>query len=209
MTERILTNERKEFLVSLSVAILVSNERSEKMLLVKNRQTGKWGPPAGGLQWLDEKDRLETPFESAERELLEETGVKAKIDHNIRGMINLPGAAKNRLGFIFETSINEKELKKNDPTDVEEIEDVRFFNQEELLKLLNEPNSIYRPEFNRALIIFWLRSEHRDAWDDSCKPLGTKLTAMIDSHIDELYLQKITELDSQHPGSVFDYIFKF
>jgi len=90
MTERILTNERKEFLVSLSVAILVSNERSEKMLLVKNRQTGKWGPPAGGLQWLDEKDRLETPFESAERELLEETGVKAKIDHNIRGMINLP-----------------------------------------------------------------------------------------------------------------------
>jgi len=196
-----LDRDRKELLVTISVATMVNDRNSERLLLVRNTGTQKWGLPAGGLKWLDREDRMETSVEALKRELMEETGLK-EGGFNFQEkpyVINLSSGSKNRIGLIYEGNLlydeydrvvsNEGKLISR-PSNKQETDDARFFGEKELLELLKN-DLIYKPEFNRGLTIWWIRNQHRDRWDPyrGVNPLDE------DKILDELTIVRLGALD--------------
>lgn len=180
--ERTEGKDRKEITVSLSVVALVSNFNSKKLLLVQNRETGQWSPPAGGLTWFENENRMETFGEGVVRELAEETGLQVE-KLSLEAMVNVPGKTKNHIGAVY-TGVYKGDLNNFEPADKHEISQVRFFSENELFALLNNDEAIRRPEFNRGLIAWWLQNEHKYAWDPF---RGEDLPPEI---LDERYLKR-------------------
>ena len=175
--------DRRELHVTLSVVALISDSTSRYLLLVKDRETGKWQPPAGGLQWLEDEDRIETFGEGVSREVLEETGIFLPPNLDPLVVMSLRGKDKYRMGAVYKYTLKE-ETKNISPRDTNEIEEVKFFNDHELVALLRQENGINRPNFNRGLIAWWLRNEHRDSWDIY------KGDKMHDEKLNEKYLKE-------------------
>lgn len=50
--------DRRELFVTLSIVCLISNGDSTELILVKDRESGKWQPPAGGLKFLEDEMRM-------------------------------------------------------------------------------------------------------------------------------------------------------
>ncbi len=177
--------ERRELNVTLSVVALISNADQTELLLVQNKEIGGWGPPAGALKWLGSENRMETFTEGIERELHEETGLNVE-QPRITAIVNLPGEAKNHIGVVYSFSV-ELEEEECHPEDGEEISNVRFHSEDELIRLLSGEATISRPEFNRGLNVWWLRNKHRDNWDSFS---GTTYPLDWNVVLDERYLKK-------------------
>src|SRR3972149_187944 len=142
-------DDRREILVSLSVVALISDLSSTSLLLVKDVSTGKWGPPAGRLNWLAEDKRLETFSEGLIRELHEETGIRLSEEYppKIEAIINMPGEDKYRMGVVYELTAGDEVLGELGQLDADEIEGIRFFTEDDLLALLDQEDAIDRLEF--------------------------------------------------------------
>ncbi len=190
-------------MVTISVAVMITDFNCRSLLLVKNRVEQKWGLPAGGLQWLEHKKRLETPEEAVNRELTEETGLKeTNLNHRLtrEAVINLtaPGEPRGKIGHIYDGTTDlgitdgHGQLMAS-PEDITEIEEAKFFEEEELIALLKK-KEIRKPDFNRGIIIWWIRNRHRDRWDPyrGAEP--------IDGHheLDEVLLAKLNKLTSKN-----------
>lgn len=189
MTKEVLG--RLEMVVSLSVVMLISNEYCDKLLLVQDAETGMWSPPAGGLEWL-ESGRMESFTEGLLREVGEEVGGEVERPR-LEAVLNLAGERKNRIGVVYSGSLKEGDYR---PEDSKEIVKVKFFTSAELVQLL-KVDDLRKPEFNRGLVIWWLRNERRCMWDPyrGAEPLDK------DTVLDERYLERwlersIEELDS-------------
>jgi NADH pyrophosphatase NudC (nudix superfamily) len=129
---------------------------------------------------------METFEEAVLREVFEETGIRPVRTPRLLTVINIPGKNKNHIGAIFQTSFGYDELSHLHPQDTSEIEAVRVFTDKELFELLNTPDAINRPQFNKGLIAWWWRNEHRDVWDPH---RGTEPEDKGIS-LDEIYLKK-------------------
>jgi ADP-ribose pyrophosphatase YjhB (NUDIX family) len=183
--------ERRELNTTLSVVVLVSDFNSMNLLLVQDKESGKWSPPAGGLNWLESERRIETFAEGVERELREETGVE--VDYmRLKSIVNLPGIERNHIGavYIAQAGLGEERFS---PEDLEEIGDVKFFSEDELIQLFGQIGTIRKPEFNRGLIAWWLRNAHRHSWDPyrGAEPLDQG--RVLDERYLEEWLDKPTE----------------
>lgn len=64
----------KNMKIRLVTRVVIYDPNSKRVLLVKNRDQGFWYPPGGGWEY----DR-ENIVECAEREVVEETGLKVKV----------------------------------------------------------------------------------------------------------------------------------
>lgn len=190
--------DRKQLLVTLSVAALISDEDSKRLLLVKHCKNGLLGLPAGGLKWLKAEKRLETAHEALKRELQEETGLDPNhLRYHLIGLINLPGETKNRFGIIFDVDFEEPPDYRPGtgadfpykPTDTEEIESANFFTPVQLLDFMRK-DVIYKPDFNRGLIHWWIRNSERTVWD----PYRGATSPDEDSDLNEELLRKLDQI---------------
>ena len=103
-----------------------------KLLLVKNADSGKWTEPIG---WVERDECIE---DAAIREVREESGLKIELDKGI-ALVSLawasPTASRVRgwtaifRGRAIGGSLN--------PTDAREIGEARFFSREEVAKLVS------------------------------------------------------------------------
>jgi len=127
---------------------------------------GCGGCRLGGVKWLEQEGRIESPTEALEREIWEEVGYRFdQRSKELRPMVVIiPGERKSRVGYVYEFSLDVEE--DFNPQDRAEIAQVRFFKAGELIDLVGEcVTQFYRPEFNRGMVVWWLRNEHRSAWD--------------------------------------------
>jgi ADP-ribose pyrophosphatase YjhB (NUDIX family) len=105
-------------------------EKNGKFLLVQEAQEkcrGKWDIPAGHLE------SNETVFESAKREVFEETGCKVELT-GILEVANKVLSDDIWMGIIFSTKMLEENIK----FDTAEILDVKWFTYEEIINMKNE-----------------------------------------------------------------------
>src|SRR6478609_6026571 len=86
---------------SVSVAAVILDDQSSKVLLIRRRDNGHWEPPGGVLE-LDE-----TPDQGLRREVEEETGVEVRVDR-------LTGVYKNMsrgiVALVFRCSTDDDPL---------------------------------------------------------------------------------------------------
>ena len=102
-------------------------EKDGKFLLVqetKEKCRGKWNIPAGGA------NANENVIETAQREILEETGCRVKIN-GILEIVNKKSENIDVLIFVFDTELIEENIR----ADGEEISDVKWFSYEEILNM--------------------------------------------------------------------------
>ncbi|KKQ96024.1 MAG: ADP-ribose pyrophosphatase [Parcubacteria group bacterium GW2011_GWC2_39_11] len=132
---------------SVSVAVFI--RQGEKLLLVKQAEAkgGGWGPPAGHLEM------GESVIQAAQRETLEETGLKINLV-DIIGVYTVRELERLKIGFVFRGMVIGGELK---PVTQEAVE-LRWFEKKELQTLIDK-GFLYKPEYNRSGIADWLAGE--------------------------------------------------
>lgn len=151
--------------VSVSAGLLLetgaenSSSHARRLVLVRQAKGGKWGIVAGKLIF-QPQNITETAFQTALREMREETGLGAfdLTDWWFLGNIYIPRQTKLSLGFIFEAIVSGKPDRFAEgyvPARAFEIAEVKSFEIEGVLKLLEDTSLIYRPEFNVQLLKYW------------------------------------------------------
>ncbi len=131
------------------------------LLMVAKKQTGLIGLPAGHLEGED-------PFHGALRELREETGLGSDqvILHNdpVLHTVLIPG--KLSLGIAFPGQTKEPIPTEGYIPKSDEIALVRPYVLRELIDLVMNPESLYKPGFNVAflskVLMDYIRHEHAD-----------------------------------------------
>jgi ADP-ribose pyrophosphatase YjhB (NUDIX family) len=101
--------------------------RDDKVLLVRRRmepERGKWSIPAGFL------DQGEDPRQTAEREVLEETGLRVRILNLLDVFTNPPGQGGASIFILYTAELLSGELRAGDDADA-----VGFFSLNELPEL--------------------------------------------------------------------------
>jgi 8-oxo-dGTP pyrophosphatase MutT (NUDIX family) len=139
---------------SASVAILLENMNSRihsflagGLILVQKRLTGLIGLPAGHLE---KEDHLS----AIHRELREETGLTdqdVKI-YGVPDVIVLPGDKKTSIGIVFRGKTLHPISAEGYESQSPEISFVKPFSIDEILKLIANPELLYRPDFNWGLL---------------------------------------------------------
>jgi len=112
-----------------SVGVLVTNENDEVLFIKSNRyitQSIEWEIPAG---WIDEG---ETIFDTAKREVFEETGYTIENIQNLYSYNPSNGISDQEIIILKATSSS-----KIDKFDEQEVSEVRWFNRNEISELLN------------------------------------------------------------------------
>lgn len=153
--------KRERLPSTVSVALLLSNNPENtgvvgffrELILVRKRDSGKWGLIAGGI--LEGEDTRV----AALRELTEETnlgGESVEIKFRSREIKLLPGKEKTSVGIIYEAKVKRVIPRDGYEPNSEEIDLVKPFTIEDLLQLRQHPEMIYKPEFNLYLIDYWL-----------------------------------------------------
>jgi 8-oxo-dGTP pyrophosphatase MutT (NUDIX family) len=112
-------------------AVLFAENEKRRYVLVKSSANGDWGLPKGHVE------KNETEKETALREILEETGVRAEIVEGFREQIEyvMPNGAKKQAAY-FAAKYENQELQ-NDP---EEISDIMIGTIEEALNTASHDN---------------------------------------------------------------------
>jgi len=145
------------------------------VLLVRDRETKKWGLPAGHSLVLPD-GRLELPQETIIREWNEETGnlpMDFRYPPHLENpvLIHSPGE-KARMGFVFSTSLNygfvERFFHRNPnqilrymPRRIKqsygfETDMVGLFNCNQLMKMLKSwEDKLYKPQINADTLLDW------------------------------------------------------
>jgi 8-oxo-dGTP pyrophosphatase MutT (NUDIX family) len=115
-----IQKDNVDFYNSISYGGIIKCKTTEKYLLVQG-PTGKWSFPKG------HKELNETPFECAEREIYEETGLLIKNIH-------LQQIIRASLYFYFLIEIDE-ELKTKEEDKIEII-NIQWYSLEEIEKII-------------------------------------------------------------------------
>lgn len=146
---------------SYSVCLLVQANYESGLLFVRQRGTKQWGPIAGGIQKAADGN-MESFIGAAIREYYEEAGPNAPelVEPGVMpvGVFLVESGPRTRFGLVLRCSISPTQpLSSYERMDSNEIDLVKLFSPLELLELFREPRKIYKPEFNRDLIAYWLR----------------------------------------------------
>lgn len=136
--------------VSVSAAVLISDEQSRLLLLQQNSQRKgfKWGPPAGGMH------ANEDPIMTAKREVLEEIGVKVKLIDLVGVYTSPRGINATGLTFVFRGKISSGSIILKE----DEIKGYKFFTTQEIQQLIEE-KQLYKPEYNIPCVEDWLKGK--------------------------------------------------
>jgi 8-oxo-dGTP pyrophosphatase MutT (NUDIX family) len=151
-------SDEERWTTSVSVAIIIRCGHLRDRLLLVQRRNGEWGLPAGRI------GEGELLLESAFREFFEETSLDEKgvaFLGKRPSVIGIPGKDKTRIGVIFEAKYGGRRLDLDGwPVDDPDgdIVFVKPHDKEELMSLIDHPERINRPEFNRNLMIEFLLS---------------------------------------------------
>jgi 8-oxo-dGTP pyrophosphatase MutT (NUDIX family) len=145
--------------IHASVGVLVGGAGSgyrslATLLLVRQKESQKWGLVAGRLQ------KRETPEEALWRELWEEANltleqIVLRSPHNPR-LITQIREEEDSFGLIFEARLKVDLPPEGYTPQSEEIDLVKQFPIQDLVDLMHNPESIYRPDFNLGLIRGWI-----------------------------------------------------
>lgn len=119
--------------VKARAAGAVIYNRDQKILLVKELQGSKkglWHIPSGSIE------PGELPFETAEREVAEETGLKLKMAHYLNSYVGCFDDGDLVLRHVWIEAFPENQVLAPQLTD--EIEAAKFFTQQEIYSLYND-----------------------------------------------------------------------
>lgn len=160
------TGERPK--ASLSVALLLTHGRSNRLFLVRqserSKAPGTRGLIAGGVELEDS-----TPLHAVFREALEETGIPKENIIFVRGRNNprphiapVIGPDMIHLGLVYDMTYSGPQIPLTGwgVTGDDKIDRVDLYTWQQVLTLLEHPENIYRPEFNKAQLIRWLLLNH-------------------------------------------------
>lgn len=144
------SERRERWPTTTSVALMIKNS-DRSLILVQKKESGLWGLPAGGLL---KGEQLE---EAAYRELKEETGLDPK---DISGLFPpkiyvIAGERKTSIGIVYIVVVKDPLPREGVVPDSDEIELVKPFSNVELVKLLETPEKVYKPDFNIPIINKW------------------------------------------------------
>jgi 8-oxo-dGTP pyrophosphatase MutT (NUDIX family) len=170
MRSEIPHEDSNEWYVSVTVAILLEirdpKEDDRRLLLVRDRETQKWGVIAGHVA------QGESLKQSLKREICEETGLKSgSIQAGAQRSFNLiliPKGKNTSLGIFFYGSYHQGNLEidsngwevKGDP----DIDFTKPFTRLGVLDLIeNYEDMVHRPEFNLTQLARWLVEKYRPA----------------------------------------------
>lgn len=153
--------------VSVSAGILLetgdqfTSPHKRRLIMVKQAKGGKWGIVAGKLVFQPQGNITETAFQTALREMQEETdlGLGDLTDWWFLGNIYIPRKTKLSLGFVFKAIVSGEPNRLAQgyvPANSSEIAEIKSFEIDEVLKLLENASLIYRPEFNVQILKFWV-----------------------------------------------------
>lgn len=166
------------FMASVSVSILLTHGRSGRLILVRHGQT--WGLPAGAVE------STETPWNALLREIKEETNLNKEniifvngVDKTLPEPILLRGLNKNRVGFIYGATYSGPKIPFDgwDIIGDKTINMAACFTWQNVLKLLDSPEEIYRPEFNFPQLIHWsIEKASKSKWLSRSQLLDLWLT---------------------------------
>ena len=183
----------------------------QRLVLVQQRISKKWGIIAGGVKtrFNAHTGLAERPREGAIRELLEETGLPLEVITPIylAGTMIVPSEGKMRLGWIYQSEIDvsssehEADLKSNYnlirgfvPKNSEEIFLVRAFTQNQVHGLITHPKRLYKPEFNLPVLRRWLYEILADKcspWDgDSFAEMVVSGRYGLDRSASEIFIER-------------------
>jgi 8-oxo-dGTP pyrophosphatase MutT (NUDIX family) len=139
---------------STSVGLLLANgfAYKDRLILAQKRVTGLWGLVAGGLEEGEDEEA------AMWRELREETDLtrgEVEIDFRHPRIKISPQTGRSSTGIIFKGVLKAtvREFEKEVPGP--EIARVRSFSIGELVRLVQEGDGLYRPDFNRPIIKEW------------------------------------------------------
>lgn len=143
---------------SISVGLLLTHGRSNRLFLTRHKDNQGWGLIAGGVE------KGETAWDAAVREAGEEAGLKAENIIFVQGRNNLePHVALMRredkisLGLVFDTTYSGPSvpLKGWEIFNDHKVDWVSLFTWQQVLDLILNPEQIYRPEFNHPQLVRW------------------------------------------------------
>jgi 8-oxo-dGTP pyrophosphatase MutT (NUDIX family) len=122
-----------------------------------------WAPIAGGIDLSDPN-----AYEAGIRETLEEAHIKREHVIFVRGrnylaphVALLQGPDKSQVGLIFDVTYSGPKIPfaweiHDDP----KVDRVELFPWQRVLRLLENPDSIYRPDFNVSQLLRWTLMNH-------------------------------------------------
>jgi 8-oxo-dGTP pyrophosphatase MutT (NUDIX family) len=139
--------ERKKLPVSVSAAVLLTNDKGELLLLQQAAISKgfKWGPPAGRIH------PFEDPLMCVKRETKEEIGASIELQRLVGVYTVKRGEDASGIGFVFAGTIIDGEISPAKG----EIMNYRFFSRRELEELIKS-DKLYKPEYNILGIKDWL-----------------------------------------------------
>ena len=115
---------------------IIKSKSTGKYLLVKGH-TGKWSFPKG------HREKNETPYNCAQREIYEETGIEIENIHD-KSIIFVS------LYYYFDIEMDEE--CKVQPIDIKEVKDIKWYSPEETITI--EKNKDVFIYFSRLLNIY-------------------------------------------------------
>ena len=155
-----------EFEVSLNVALVAEiteyPSRDYDLLLVRNRETQKWGLVAGHVE------KGETAQEALVREIKQETEIcSGSISLWLSDYLNfvlIPRGEKTTVGLIYYTRFSKNDLPDpvSWPVTDEDIDLARVFSFDEVFDMIeNSQEFIHRPNLNLPQIVRWLTMQYK------------------------------------------------
>lgn len=147
--------ENERLITKTSVSVLLGISRSRRIVLVRQSQTGQWGLPAGGIK----SGELLIP--ALRREVREETNIpEENVYFDPRPhVVCLPEADKTHIGLVFHGDVISMSPPAISGWEVLGDAKVNFakpFSPREIFRLIENPERIYRPEFNFHQLMRWL-----------------------------------------------------
>lgn len=153
----------------------------QQIVLVQQTKDDTWGIVAGLIDTNSDRTFKETAGRAISRELQEETNLNRQKLNTLYPLGNIiyPSGGRLSLGFIYEASILANSTDDNDFVErmtggyppqhfSDEIKLVRSYSLEQVLELTQNPDMIYKPNFNVPLLQHWAFSTifHKyEPWD--------------------------------------------
>lgn len=145
---------------SASVSILA--ELNRRLILVKNKNTGKISLPAGGIE------SRQGVLQAITSEFAEETGLDPLnlFQTVYLGTFVFPGEIKSKIGVVFESVFIGKIPTSSWKVVDEDVSDVLLCSPDDILGFITD-NNVHRPDFNEQLLMYWIlnhQTEHVKNW---------------------------------------------
>lgn len=141
----------KQFIKECGVVLI--NKNFDKILIIFQNESLKWGLPKGHLDEKEKKQKLF--FDCAKRELLEETGIMITTHkYKKKGTYIL----KDKLFYVIQLS---KDIMIRKPIDTKEIGDIKWLPISNLLKFMECYNCNITLKESKSYITTIYESHHR------------------------------------------------